>query len=132
MVLSELMVSLVFGELAVLAGFEGDEPDFRLWASLKGEDGVIGVDGKSAYEIAVDDGFVGTEWANLTERYIGTGLSLLKDITIRSPIFQQKVMYLVIVTLLVTRNQSHVIWERPGDTTFQLTAGVLTEIGFGL
>ena len=29
-------------------------------------------------------------------------------------------------------NQAHVIWERQGDTTFQLTAGVLTEIGFGL
>ena len=40
------------------------------------------------------------------------------------------------MSLVVARggkgNQSHVIWERPGDTTFQLTAGVLTEIGFGL
>ena len=29
-------------------------------------------------------------------------------------------------------NQSHVIWEKNNDVMFQLTSGVLTEIGFGL
>lgn len=29
-------------------------------------------------------------------------------------------------------NQTHVIWEQAGDVMFQMTAGVLTNIGFGL
>lgn len=29
-------------------------------------------------------------------------------------------------------NQSHVVWERTNDTVFQMTAGVLTNYGFGL
>lgn len=29
-------------------------------------------------------------------------------------------------------NQAHIVWERVGDVMFQMTAGVMTEIGFGL
>lgn len=51
-------------ELAVIAGFEGDE---AAWiASLKGKDGVdgeVGETGKSAYEVAVAGGFEGDEAA---------------------------------------------------------------------
>lgn len=41
-------------------GDKGDKGDIGE-AGAKGEDGVIGVDGKTAYESAVDGGFIGTE-----------------------------------------------------------------------
>lgn len=77
-------------EIAVQQGFSGTEEEWL--ASLKGEDGEPGadgrqgVDGKSAYEIAVEHGYTGTEaeWAeffvdlseDLTDQEVATLLDL--------------------------------------------------------
>lgn len=48
----------VVGDNLILSTVDGQTIDA---GNVRGEDGYIGVDGKSAYEVALDNGFVGTE-----------------------------------------------------------------------
>lgn len=48
----------VVGDNLILSTVDGQTIDA---GNVRGEDGYIGVDGKSAYEVAVDNGFIGTE-----------------------------------------------------------------------